>query len=512
MPQATSRPAAYAARLHGVSKAFVPRRPVLDGVDLAVRAGEIHALLGENGAGKSTLMKILVGLLRPDAGSISLADAPVDLDRFTPAEAVRRGIGMVHQVSALVPAMTVVENLAFGDARAGLWFHPRRARRAAERLAARFQLEVSLDRRVEDLAMGERQRAEILRALGRGARLLILDEPTSVLTPREAEALFASLRGLRDAGRAVIFISHKLSEVEAVADRVTILRQGKATASLSAREADARELGRLMLGRDVPPLERPARTPSVAAPALEIRGLCAPGLSEASRLREIDLRLDPGEILGIVGIDGNGQRELEEVLAGVRRPTRGDVCVGGRRIAPRPRALRAAGLAHLSGDRDGAGLISAFTLAENWILKGSHDDRRFFRRGWLDRAAARRAARAAAERFGIVPADPDAPIASLSGGNAQKLAVARELDGDPSVLVAVNPTRGLDVGSARFVHDELLARRRSGGAVLLISTDLDEVLALSDRITALVRGALAAVPPGSDRAAIGAILLGEAAA
>jgi simple sugar transport system ATP-binding protein len=508
----SSRPAAPAAQLRAVSKSFVPGCPVLDGVGLEVRPGEIHALLGENGAGKSTLMNVLVGLVRPDAGSVSFAGAPVDFDRFTPADAVRHGVGMVHQVSALVPAMSVVENLAFGDARAGLWFHPRRARRAAEELARRFQLEIALDRRVEDLSVGERQRAEILRALGRGARLLILDEPTSVLTPGEAEALFASLRGLRDAGRAVIFISHKLSEVEALADRVTILRQGRVTASLRAHEADALEIGRLMLGRDVPPLERPARTAGAGSPALEVRGLSAPGLSEASRLRAIDLRLDAGEILGVVGIDGNGQREIEEVLAGVRRPTAGEVRVCGRRIPLRARALRAAGLAHLSGDRDGAGLISAFTLAENLILKGSYDDRRFFRRGLLDVVAARRSARAAAERFGIAPADPDAPIASLSGGNAQKLAVARELDGDPAVLVAVNPTRGLDVGSARFVHDELLVRRGQGGAVLLISTDLDEVVALADRIVALVRGRLVAVPTTANLAAIGAILLGEAAA
>ncbi len=484
-----------------------------------MRPGEVHALLGENGAGKSTLMNVLVGLVRPDAGSVSLAGAPVDFDRFTPADAVRRGVGMVHQISALVPAMTVVENLAFGDPRAGLWFRPRRARRAAEELARRFQLEIALDRRVEDLSLGERQRAEILRALGRGARLLILDEPTSVLTPGEVEALFVSLRGLRDAGRAVIFISHKLSEVEVLADRVTILRQGRVTASLRAHEADALEIGRLMLGRDVPPLERPAHTRGAGPPALEVRGLSAPGLSEASRLRAIGLRLDAGEILGVVGIDGNGQREFEEVLAGVRRPTAGEVRVRGRRIPLRGRriplrvrALRAAGLAHLSGDRDGAGLIPAFTLAENLILKGSYDDRRFFRRGLVDADAARRAARVIAERFGITPADPDAPIASLSGGNAQKLAVARELDGAPPVLVAVNPTRGLDVGSARFVHDELLARRGQGGAVLLISTDLDEVIALADRIVALVRGRLVAVPSTANLAAIGAILLGEAAA
>lgn len=479
-----------------------------------VRPGEIHALLGENGAGKSTLMNIVIGLVRPDAGSIELAGKPVDPDAFTPARAVRLGVGMVHQDCALVPAMTAVENLSFGDPAAGFWFDPGSARRAVEGLCARFDLEVPLGPPIRDLSVGERQRAEILRALARGARVLILDEPTSVLTPGEVEALFASLRRLRDAGRAVIFISHKLSEVAALADRVTILRRGRVAARIEGRVANAQELGRLMLGRDSPPLERGARPRSTVASALAIRDLSAPGLTRASRLHRIDLEVSGSEILGIVGIDGNGQRELEEVLAGVRRPTRGEIRVHGRPVAPEVRALRAAGLAHLSGDRDGAGLIPAFTLAENWILKGSYDDRRYFGRGWLgwlDLAAARRAVRAAAERFGIDPADPDATVASLSGGNAQKLAVARELDGCPRVLVAVNPTRGLDVGSARFVHEELLARRAAGGAVLLISTDLDEVLMLADRVVALVRGSLVPVPPGSDRATIGAILLGEAA-
>jgi simple sugar transport system ATP-binding protein len=418
---------------------------------------------------------------------------------------------MVHQHSALVPAFTVVENLCFGEVAAGPWFHPRSALRAAAEASRRFELEVPLERRVEELSPGQRQRAEILRALGRGARLLILDEPTAVLTPGETNALFASLRRLRDAGRAVIFISHKLAEVERVADRVTILRRGRVIANLAARDLDARELGRLMLGgRDLPPLSR--RAAPAGEPHLTLRGLSVPGVTETSRLRGLDLEVRAGEIVGVVGIDGNGQLELEETLAGVRKPSAGEVLVAGRRVAPGPRALRRAGLAHLSGDRERAGLVRGMSLAENFILKGSWDDRRFFRRGRIDGVAAARAAGEAAARFGITPSEPDRDIASLSGGNAQKLAVARELDGDPPVLVAVNPTRGLDVGSARFVHDQLLARRAAGGAVLLISAELDEVLALADRVVALVRGELRAVPPGADRAAIGAILLGEGGA
>ena len=493
-----------------ISKSFVPGVPVLDGVSLDVAQGEVLALLGENGAGKSTLMNVLAGLVRPDAGGLELAGERVELGRYGPRGARDHGVGMVHQHSALVPAFTVAENLCFGDTKASPWFRPGAELRAAEAQSRRFELEVPAGRRVEELSPGQRQRAEILRALGRGARLLILDEPTAVLTPGEANALFAALRRLCDAGRAVIFISHKLAEVEQVADRVTILRRGRVVANLPAGERDARELGRLMLGRDLPPLERRLAPPG--QPQLALRGLSVPGVTERSRLRGIDLEVRGGEIVGVVGIDGNGQRELEEALAGVRRPSAGEVLVAGRRVTLSPRALRRAGLAHLSGDRERAGLVRGMSLAENFILKGSWDDRRFFRRGRIDRRAAARAAAEAAARFGVTPSEPDRDIASLSGGNAQKLAVARELDGDPPVLVAVNPTRGLDVGSARFVHEQLLARRAAGGAVLLISVELDEVLALADRVVALVRGELRFVPPGADRAAIGAILLGEGGA
>ena len=470
----------------------------------------MHALLGENGAGKSTLMNVLVGLVRPDAGALELAGRPVDLSGWWPAAALRAGVGMVHQHSSLAPALSAVENLAFGRLEPGWLYRPRRERARVAALTQRFGLDAPLDPPVEDLSVGQRQRVEILRALAGGAQVLVLDEPTAALTPGETRALFPTLRRLAGAGRAVIFISHKLEEIRDVADRVTVLRRGRAVATVPAAEADAAALGRLMLGRDVPVLERP---PAVGGgPALEIRGLCAPGLREGSRLRSIDLVVRRGEIVGVAGIDGNGQRELEEVLAGVRRASAGSLRVGGREVPLRARALRAAGVAHLSGERETAGLVAGMSVAENLILKGSYDDRRFFRWGRLDRSAAAAAARAAAERFDIRPPDPDADIATLSGGNAQKVAVARELDGDPPVLVAVNPTRGLDVGSARFVHERLLGLRARGGAILLVSTELDEVLALADRRVALVAGRVVAIPEGADRGEIGAILLGREAA
>jgi simple sugar transport system ATP-binding protein len=313
----------------------------------------------------------------------------------------------------------------------------------------------------------------------------------------------------------VIFISHKLAEVEAIADRITILRRGRVVATQEARRADARELGRLMLGEVLPPLPGLAAGEVRTTPGVErlaLVDLHARGLSEASALRGIDLRLDSGEIVGVAGIDGNGQRELEEVLAGVRRPTRGSIRVSGRVVAPEPHALRRAGVAHLSGDRESAGLVPGFTLAENLVLKDSYGDPRYFRRGWFDAAAARRAARQVAAAWNIRPDDPDLDVAALSGGNAQKLAVARELEARPSVLVAFHPTRGLDVGSARFVHERLLELRAGGGAVLLVSTDLDEVLGLADRVLALVRGRLRAIPRGAGASEIGAVLLGEGGA
>jgi ABC-type uncharacterized transport system ATPase subunit len=457
-------------------------------------------------------MNVLMGLVRPDAGRLEVLGHSFDLSAWSPSSALRAGVRMVHQRSALVPAMTVPENLAFGDPRTGSFFRPRRARDAAAALARRFDLEIPLDRPVAELSPGQRQRAEILRALDRGASVLILDEPTAVLTPGEVESLFASLRRLRDAGRAVIFISHKLAEVEAIADRVSVLRRGRRVASLACAQMSASELGRWMLGDELAAIERrePAQRGGERGPALEMRALSARGSDESSRLREIDLAVHAGEILGVVGIDGNGQRELEEVLAGVERPSGGEIRVRGERVDPRPRSLRAAGVAHLSGDRETAGLVPGMSLAENFALKGSYDDRRFFRYGRFDRAAARSAAAAAARRFSITPPDPDFDCAALSGGNAQKLAVARELDGSPAVLVAANPTRGLDVGSARFVQQQLLERAAAGVAVLLVSSDLDEALAIADRLVAIVRGCLVAVPPGADRAAIGAILLGRA--
>ncbi|CAG0990632.1 Ribose import ATP-binding protein RbsA [Myxococcaceae bacterium] len=472
--------------------------------------GEIHALLGENGAGKSTLMNVLIGLVRPDTGSLCVAGAEVVPGPWSPRAALRSGVAMVHQHSTLVPAMSVPENLCFGAATAPVWFRPARERERVERLAGSFGLDVPVDARVEDLSVGQRQRAEILRALDRGARVLVLDEPTAALTAAETRALFPALARLRDRGVALLFISHKLDEIREIADRVTVLRRGRVEATVSARETSATELGRLMLGHEIPPLARAARVAIEGRPpALALRDLEAPGSREAGRLRGLRLEIFAGEIVGVAGIDGNGQRELEEVLAGVREPVAGEIEVDGRRVRPGVRSLRAAGVAHVSGERERGGLVPGMSVAENLAVKSSYDGGRLFARGLYRRPAARENAIEAIRRFGIDPPDPDRDVATLSGGNAQKVAVARELASGARVLVAVNPTRGLDVGSARFVHEQILALRDAGGAVLLVSTELDEVLALADRVVAMVRGRFFDVARDTDTARLGAILLGE---
>jgi general nucleoside transport system ATP-binding protein len=506
--------------LAGIAKRFGAGRPALEDASLEVASGEVHALLGENGAGKSTLMNVLVGLVRADAGRLVVAGREVPLAQHGPRRARALGIAMVHQHSALVPAMTVAENLAFGTRGAGLLFRPAQELSRARALAERLGMALPLESRVEDLSVGERQRAEILRALDRGARVLVLDEPTASLTAEEARALFPILRRLCADGCAVVFISHKLEEIRELADRVTVLRRGRRVATVPGRSARPEDLGRMMLGRDLPRVSRgaaagvtaPARARRSPEPLLALHGLEAPGLREGSRLRGIDLQVGAGEIVGIAGIDGHGQRELEEVLAGVRAPSAGAIEVAGRRVAPHVRRLRAAGVALLSGDRERAGLVRGFSIAENLVLKGSYDDRRYFRGGRVAWREVRARARELIARFDIAPPDPDADVGTLSGGNAQKVAVARELDARPRVLVAVNPTRGLDVASAAFVHEQLLALRAASGAVLLVSTELEEVLLLADRVLALVEGRLLPVPEGADRAVLGALLLGRTAA
>ena len=482
--------------LRGITKRFPGGTLANDAVDLDLRRGEILALLGENGAGKSTLMGILYGLLRPDAGEIRLRGEPV---RFrSPRDAIRHGLGMVHQHFMLVPTFTVAENFVLGRP-SPRWPLLEDRRAVAARiagLARRHGLAVEPDARVDRLSVGQQQRVEILKALYRGAEILILDEPTAVLTPQEADELLAVLRGLAAAGRSVVFISHKLDEVLRVADRVAVLRDGRLVATLPAGSTSAPELGRLMVGREVRP-SAAARSGERGEPWLVLEGVAAADDRGVAALRGVDLRVHAGEIVGVAGVDGNGQRELEEVVAGLRPVLEGRVLLAGRDATAAPvRERLAAGLGYVPSDRHGRALLRDASLADNLVLERVGRSP-FSRAGLLDRAVIARHARRLVEAFGVRPAAVDSPAGRLSGGNAQKLVLARALSRDPSVLLVCQPTRGVDLGAVERLHAEILRRRDDGAAILLISTELSEVMALADRILVLYEGRIAGERAGA---------------
>ncbi|MCH6563247.1 MAG: ATP-binding cassette domain-containing protein [Myxococcales bacterium] len=466
--------------LRNVYKRFAATE-ALRGANLELEPAEIHALLGENGAGKSTLVRVLYGLVEPDRGEVRIDDEPVSIT--SPHHALALGIGLVHQHFMGVPALSVAENLMLGQ-------HGSLARRhaAACELLERYQLGLDPDRPAGELAVAEQQRLEIVRALGRDVKLLILDEPTAVLAPSEVELLLAWLSGLREEGRTVLLISHKLTEVSSLCDRVTVLRHGLNVITREVAGLDAAQLGRFMLGEAPPPPGQPPQT-QPGQVALRLEAVRAQGLSG------IELELRSGEILALGGIDGNGQGPLEQVLAGVRTLHSGSI------------ELLCPPLALLSGERERTGLVLELAIEENLALpQAAH------RHGFLSPRALRGSALDMLQRFGI-RARPELPARVLSGGNQQKLCVARALCGGPGVLVAVNPTRGLDVAGTALVREEIRSLAASGCAVLLISTDLDEVLELGNRIAVFFRGALLPLDPAHhDRAEIGRLMLGEGAA
>jgi general nucleoside transport system ATP-binding protein len=479
--------------LRGITKRFPGgTAPANDAVDLELRRGEVLALLGENGAGKSTLMGVLYGLHRPDSGEIRLRGRPVRLR--SARDAIRRGLGMVHQHFMLVPTMTVAENLVLGQRppRPPLLEDGRAVAARIGELARRHGLAVDPEARVDRLSVGQQQRVEILKALYRGAEVLILDEPTAVLTPQEAGELLAILRALAAGeGRSVVFISHKLDEVLRVADRIAVMRDGRLVATLPAASADAATLGRLMVGREVATVAKARSGRRGGEPGLTLEGVAAADDRGMTVLHGIDLRVHAGEIVGIAGVDGNGQRELEEVVAGLRPARAGRVLFAGREVtAARPRARLAAGLGYVSSDRYGRALLRDFSLADNLVLERI-DRPPFSRAGLLDRAAIAAHARRLIGAFAVRPASADGPAGRLSGGNAQKLVLARALSHDPAVLLVCQPTRGVDIGAVELVHGELLRRRDAGTAILLISTELSEVVALADRVLVLYAGRIA---------------------
>jgi len=479
-----------------------------DAVSFEARAGEVHALLGENGAGKSTLMSVLAGLYRPDAGQLFLDGRPIAFR--SPRDAIQAGIGMVYQHFMLVEALTVAENIVLGAQQYGFWLDVKRIRDQVRALGQRFGFAIDPDAFVWQLSLGERQRVEIVRLLCYGARVLVLDEPTAVLTPQESDQLLQTLREMAATGLCIIFISHKLREVLAVADRITVLRRGRVVATIPARQADPQELARLMVGRaiDFPqPLPR-----SPGSPVLEVAGLTARDDRGRAALQGIDLTLRAGEILGIAGVAGNGQRELAECLSGLRRIDQGSVRVVGRDLTNRsPRAFLEAGVAFVPEDRLGTGLCPGLTLWENAVLR-RYRSAPFARRGLLDRAAARAFAQEIVSRYQVQPPSIDARAGALSGGNQQKLLLARELSFQPVLLIAMHPTRGVDIGATETVYRALLAQRDRGTGILLISEDLDELLMLCDRLAVLYEGRLVGEFSANDvdRERIGLLMAGTA--
>jgi simple sugar transport system ATP-binding protein len=481
---------AAAVELVDITKRF-PGVVANDGVHFEAAEGEVHALLGENGAGKSTLSNILTGLYRPDDGEILLWGKPVSF--ASPREALEAGVGMVHQHFRLVPPFTVAENVILGDHRGeGKKFmvHPRRIERRVAELGERYRIAVDPRARIWQLSIGEQQRVEILKALYREARILILDEPTAVLTPQEAESLFETLRVMADEGRTIIFISHKLHEVKAVSDRVTVLRDGKTIDTVSTADATPRSLAALMVGREVSLATRVERAQEVGEPVLEVRELWAPGDRGGDALRGVDLTLRAGEILAIAGVAGNGQRELAETITGMRTPTRGEIVIGGKRLrGGDARAAIRAGVAHVPEDRLHTGVAPSLPISSNVVLK-SYRAGRVTRGPLLKLRAIRKYAGELIQRYDVRGGGPEVPARQLSGGNLQKVVLAREFEGSPRVLVVASPTRGLDVAAIETVHRYLRQAAEGYVGVLLISEDLDEILALADRVAVMYEGAI----------------------
>ena len=495
--------------MRGVTKTFGPVR-ANDDVSITLHRSEILGLLGENGAGKSTLMKILYGLYKPDSGEIFIDGEEATI--HDPKDAVSRGIGMVHQHFTLIPPLTVAENIVLGaEPRRGATLDLEGAIKATEELSERYGLTVDPRARVANLSVGVRQRVEILKTLYREARILVLDEPTAVLTPQETEDLFGVLKELVADGLSIIFITHKLGELLGVSDNITIIRDGRVVDTVKTAETNEGELARLMVGREVL-LQVEKEASRVGEARLAAEGLVVLSNTGARAVDGVSLEVRSGEILGIAGVDGNGQTELAEALAGVRHAESGRVYLEGEdltRLGGDARQER--GLAYVPEDRASKGLVQDFTLYENNSLK-TYDEPPFSRFGWIFPKVMRRRAAENLRAYDVRPADPDARAGSLSGGNQQKAILARELSGDPGVIIASQPTRGVDVGAIEFIHGQLLKQRSEGKAILLISLELEEVRSLSDRIVVLYAGRIVGeVTPEATDEELGLLMAGRGA-
>ena len=461
------------------------------GISFDIEKNTIHALVGENGAGKTTLMKILFGIETPQEGEIIYKGKKVHFK--SPLDAIKNGIGMVHQHLMLAPDLTVAENLTLGiePRKWKIFLDTDKMNEIAKRVSKEFGLEVPFDKRVKDLPIGVRQRVEILKALLRNVELLILDEPTAVLTPQESDMLFKTLKDLKKHGKTIIFISHKLKEVKQIADRVTVIRDGKVIATKDASELTEHQIAELMVGREIKS-ERIAPSPKVGEPLLEVENLNYINEENIPVLKSVSFKVRSGEILGVAGVEGNGQTELVEILTGLRRLTSGKVIINGKDMAGKtPREIRENGVSHIPEDRMKNGVAEAATIKENLIVDRYY--KKPFSKGiLLDWKYITNYGKKLIKDFNVLATSPDALVSSLSGGNIQKVVVARELSSNPSVIIADQPIRGIDVGSEELVHRLLKEARDKGSAVFLVSADLDEVLELSTRIIVLYNGEIVA--------------------
>lgn len=497
-------------KMHGITKHF-GAVVANDSADFLLQPGEIHALVGENGAGKSTLMKILYGLYGPNEGEIYFRDELVRINN--PRTAIKLGIGMVQQHFTLIPTLTALENIVLAK-------EPRRfktlldtatAHRTITTLAEQLGFHLDLNAKVESLPIGAQQYAEILKALYHGAEILILDEPTAVLAPQEVAGLFDCLRGLKAEGKSVILITHKLSEVMAVADTITVMRSGKSIASLPRAKTDTDELSELMIGKKTfNDIAQHKRVDSPSEPMLYIEGVTLHAENGRALLDGINLDVFEGEILGIAGVEGNGQNELIEVLTGLRKSDSGTITLNNESITNQsPAKIRRKRVVHLPADRHRHGISLDNRVDENLIL-GSHNQSPFCQHGLLRQKAAHQFADNVIEKYEIRAGGVNFPIRTLSGGNQQKVVVARELESDPELIIAAHPTRGLDINAAQFVHQQLINARNRSKGILLISADLEELLSLSDRIAVMYNGQIAGIlqPSETDEVQLGALMLG----